>query len=195
MKDEAPIDLRPLDPGEPTDLVKGAVRRFRLRVVLFTVVAIVGAVALTAWGASAVIHSRNQAEARESIISPPQRAVAEDLVGYTCATPTYALEGIDVTLLQSAPMPGAGWAVHFVVDGNGRPLTSQREGGPFWTTLVLVSAGTQGRVSVQPGATWGETYIAVPAAAGRRFEIQVLDNHLDSAGTFTVDLNDVLCAP
>lgn len=194
MNDEPPLDLKPLAPADPPDLVHGAVRRFRLHVVLFTTVAIVGAVALTAWGATAIVHARNQAQEREAIISPPQRAIAEDLVGHTCRTPTYAVDGADVTLLQAAPMSGGGWALHFVVDGKGSPLAVQRDGSPFWTTLVPVSeAANQGRVSVQPGATWGETYLSFPASAARRFEIQVVDAHLEVAGTFIVDLDEVLC--
>lgn len=47
MNPEEPIDLQPLDPGDLADIGKGAVRRFRVHVVLFTVDAVVGAVVLS----------------------------------------------------------------------------------------------------------------------------------------------------
>jgi hypothetical protein len=199
MSDQAPIDLQALDPGEPPDLVSDAVRRFRVRVVLFTVVAIVGAVALTIWAVTAVLHSRDHFE-REDLLSAPQWAVAEDLVGRSCATPTYNVGTIDVTLLQAAPMPGGGWALHLVLDGNGSPLVVERntsDGGSFasWTTLVPPAGGLQGRVTGQPGVTWGEAYVSAPQSAGDLIAIKVLDPHHEDAGTFTVALDQVLCAP
>lgn len=199
MNDEAQINLQSLDPGEPPDLVKGAVRRFRVRVVLFTVIAIVGAVVVTIWAVTAVLHSRNQFE-REDLLSAPQWAIAEDLVGRSCATPTYSVGTASVTLLQAAPMPGGGWALHFVMDGNGRPLVVQRhtaDGGSFasWTTFAPLAGGTQGRVTGQPGVTWAEVYVSAPESAGDQIDIKVMDTHFDDAGTFTVALDQVLCKP
>jgi hypothetical protein len=199
MDDEERVDLQRLDPGEPPELVRGAVRRFRFHVVAFTVLAIVGAVVLTAWGAAAVVDARHRAEEREGIFSPAHRAIAEDLVGRSCETPTYAVGGVDVTLLQMAPMPDGGWAIHFVLDGNGRPLTVQRnypDGSSYavWTTLVPVTGGaSQGQVSSKPGLTWGETYVALPGSAPKRTEIQLLNTHREVAGSFIVDQDDVLC--
>ena len=199
MNDEAPIDLQRLDPGESPDLVKGAVRRFRLRVVLFTVFAVVGAVVLTTWGAAAVVNARKLGELREQTQwGAPQQTIM-DVGAFNCRTPTFTAGPVDVTLLQSAPMPDGGFALHFVVEGTKGPLTVQRDqpdGSSFrrWTTLVPVApGGSSGSVLTQPGAVWGETYVAVPASAGDRFDIQVQDTNLEVAGTFAFDAGAVSC--
>jgi len=201
MNQEPPIDLQSLDPGEPPDLVEGAVRRFRIHVVLFTVLAIVGTAVLVTWGAVTVVHARNRAELREQTLwGEPQRTIM-DLGAFNCETPTYSVGSVYVTLLQSAPMPGGGWALHFVVEGKDGPLTVERtepDGSSFPRRTTLVPVGSTeslGTVYTQPGATWGETYVAVPASAGDRFGIEVHSSDSETAGTFTVDANAVSCEP
>src|SRR4051812_6055559 len=192
-----PLDS--LDVDDVPDVASRAVRRFRLHVVLFTVAAVVGAVLLTSWGVVAVVHSRDHFD-REELLSAPQWAIAEDITGASCATPSYQVGTSEVTLLQAAPMSGGLWALHFVIDGNGHPLIVQRhtsDGGSFRssTSLVPVGGGTQGQIIGPRGATWGEAYVSARATENDELSINVIDTHYDDAGAVTVDLSQVLCQP
>jgi uncharacterized membrane protein YraQ (UPF0718 family) len=75
MTDEAPIDLHDLDPGIPPDIVRGAMRLFRWRVVLATVVAIIVAATASAWAVERYNDARRRAEFQASILSPAQTAI------------------------------------------------------------------------------------------------------------------------
>jgi hypothetical protein len=198
MTEEAPIDLHDLDPGIPPDIVKGAIRRFRWRVVLATVVAIVVATTATAWAVERYNDARRRAEFQASILSPAQTAILTT-GGTNCDTPTYRIGGTDVTLLQLAPLADGGWALHLIVRGSS-PLTEERSFGDrsgsaarFTTLSVEGSNLPAGSVLVQPGVKVGETYLAAPAPLGDRFSVQLTDTHATTVGSFVVDTSEVSC--
>jgi hypothetical protein len=199
MTDEAPIDLRDLDPGIPPDVVTGAIRRFRWRVVLTTVVAIVVATTATAWGVERYHDSRRRAEFQASILSPAQTAILT-MGGINCDTPTYRIGGTDVTLLQLAPLEDGGWALHLIVRGS-VPLTEERSFGDgsgsasrFTTLSVEGSTLPAGSVLTQPGVKIGETYLTAPASVGDRFTVQLTDTHASIVGSFMVDSAALSCS-
>jgi hypothetical protein len=192
MTDEAPLDLQRLDPGSPPDLVKGAMRRFRWRVVLATTLAVVAAAAVTGWTVERFADARKRAEVRADILSPAQTAILTT-GGVNCLTPTYRIGDRDVTLLQLAPMSDGGWALHLLVRGS-TPLTEERafEDGSGSTSrfTTLFVEGTElppGSVLTQPGATVGEAYLGVPASVGDRFRIRLVDTHSAEVGSFAMD--------
>jgi hypothetical protein len=187
MTDEGPLDLKVLDPGDPPDVAGRAVRRFRLHVVLSTVVCVVAgsivAGALIAW----LLKDEPQTEAIGW--SPAQTAILNDLVGI-CDTPTYTFGDLEVGLTGAVRMPDGGYALHFLLRG---PVTIQREtddGGGFRTfTSIIATEGEGarvGQVSAQAGATWGEVYVGVPSGVGPDLELLIQGPALDEPQSFTV---------
>jgi hypothetical protein len=198
MTDEAPINLRDLDPGTPPDIVKGAIRRFRWRVVLTTVVAIVVAATATAWAVERYNDAQERAEFQASILTPAQTAILTT-GGTNCDTPTYHVGQTDVTVLQLAPLTEGGWAVHLIVRGSS-PLTEERSfgdgGGSASRFTTLSVEGTDppaGSVLTQPGVKVGETYLSVPPSLADRFTVQLTDTHSTIVGSFVVEPPGLMC--
>jgi hypothetical protein len=188
MTEEAPLDLQRLDPGTPPDLVKGAMRRFRWRVVLVTVIAVVAAASVSAWTARAISHAHRDAALRAGFPTAVQTAILTT-GGMNCQTPTYRVGDAHVTLLQAAPMSGGGWALHLIVRGSGA-LTQERQfadgSGSFTrsSSFSIVGTSSTGNVVAQPGARMGETYIGVPASAGSQFRVQLSNTRSETVGSF-----------
>jgi hypothetical protein len=195
MKDEAPLDLDLLDPDDPPDLVRPAVRRFRVRVVLFTVGCVLLAAALAGWGVKAYVDHEHRFTI-EDAMSPAQLALVMDPEG-NCRTPTYRVGPLEVTLLDTAPMSGGRLAMHFVV--HGEQLAEQRDqpnGSSFRSfTLIRSEADTSGvgQVSVAPRATWGEAFVTASEPASLMLPMVVTGPSLPNPGRFSVDLSSLAC--
>jgi predicted small integral membrane protein len=194
MSDENPVDLRTLEPADPPDLVGPAVRRFRWRVVLFTVVTVVVVSALSAWLAASLANddSPGYVEARTT---PEQAAI---LYGAgICRTPSFTVGGTEVVLIEAATMPSGETALQFIVHGD-TPLTEQQnqpDGSSFarFTTIkASVEGSSVGSVEAQPGVDWGEAFMRVPSTSGDRLEMTITgpDQRSDA---FTVDLSNLEC--
>jgi len=196
MTEQAPLDLQRLDPGTPPDLVKGAIRRFRWRVVLITVIAVVAAASVSAWTAREVSHAHREAALRSSLLSAPQTAILTT-GGMNCQTPTYRVGDARVTLLQAAPMPGGGWALHLIVRSSA-PLTQQRQfadasgSAPRSSSLSVLGTSSAGNVVAQPGAKMGETYLGVPGTAGGRFQVQLSNTRSETVGSFDLPVASLM---
>ena len=202
MSDEAPLDLYRLDPGAPPDLVKAAMKRFRLRAVIFALVAIFAcasvAGAIVYVGAHYDITSKSLAAARQ--LPKTERAIVYSGNQGNCATPTYMVGGVAITLLQIAPLEG-GWAMHLLVDGGHTPVTVQRTSSdisaPRSMSISSVEAGTPipDAPTFMPytraGWTRAEMYVAVPAGLGDRFDMRLSGTRGEDLGTFTVDLGEL----
>ena len=195
MNDESPVDLRALEPADPPDQVGPAVRRFRWRVVLFTVVTVVVVSALSAWLAATLTgdDSPGYVEARTT---PEQAAIFMDRG--SAGPLRYELGGTEVALIGAATMPDGEMALHFIVHGN-KPVTEQRDQpdrqflrevhlDPIVGGRVLPSGG----VGAQPGAEWGEALMRVPARRGDQLEMTITGPDRESE-TFTVDLPSLDC--
>jgi hypothetical protein len=189
MTEQAPLDLQRLDPGTPPDLVKGAIRRFRWRVVLITLIAVVAAASVSAWTAREVSHAHREAALRSSLLSAPQTAILTT-GGMNCQTPTYRVGDARVTLLQAAPMPGGGWALHLIVRSSA-PLTQQRQfadgsgsASRFSSLSIVGSASSGGNVMTQPGVKIGEVYLGVPASSGDQLRVQLDNARSQTVGSF-----------
>jgi hypothetical protein len=188
MTDETPLDLRSLDSGEAPDLARRAVRRFRLHVVLFTVLCVV--VASVAVGMVVAWTLKDRPQTRAIGWTPAQTAVLNDLVGI-CRTPTWDFGDLEVGLLDAVRMEGGAYALHFALHG---PVAEQRDtddGSSYReTTSIMAVDGTGapiGQAQAQPGATWGEVYLEVPSGAVPMIELQIQGPSLNSPETFTVD--------
>jgi hypothetical protein len=190
MNDEQPIDLQLLDPEETPEVVKGAMRRFRWRVVILTVVLVVLAASLVGWGLGEFLASRRTAEMIADA-EPAKRAIMDDHGGaYTCNTPEFTLGRFEVALLRAFPMPEGGWALHLVVHGEA-PLAS---GTGRFMAFVPVGAGADPvQIPAQAETTWTDAFALIPASLGDRFDIQLRDLHGELAGTFTVDTAELEC--
>lgn len=189
MNDETPIDLQLLEPEQTPEVVKGAMRRFRWRVVIFTVAMVVVATSLLGWGVGEFLESRRIADMIASA-EPAKRAIMEDHAGaYACDTPTFELGGFDVALLRAVPMPGGGWALHFVV--HGERLASGT--GRFMNLAPIGPGAKPEYVAAQPGATWADAFVSTPSSLGDRFEVALVDLHGRVTGTFTVDTAELNC--
>jgi hypothetical protein len=190
MNDETPLDLRLLDPDETPDVVQGAMRRFRWRVVLLTVVTVIVAASLVGWGVGEYLHRRDVAATIEEA-EPAERAIVEDHAGgFTCATPTFEIGPYDVALLQAARMPEGGWALHLVLHGPRSLASGTGRFMNFWP----VGPGTRpASVPAQRGTTWADAFVAVPASLGDRFDVELWNLQNEVAGTFTVDASSLRC--
>jgi hypothetical protein len=195
MSDQTSIDLQALDPGEPTDLVGPAVRRFRIRVVALAVAAVLTSAAVVAAGVIGFSSWKNRGENLNDYFSPTQLAL---LAGgrSNCSTPSFDLGVAKVTLLQAVHSPQGGWAMLFVVESkNGHPLSDNRpiQGGGAvvrWSSLSVLGATSEGgQVSATPGMTAGTAYLGVPPMAGDQLEIQ-LHQETQIAGSFKLDLSE-----
>ena len=201
MSDEAPIDLYRLDPGAPPDLVKGAMKRFRVRAVIFALVAILACASVA--GAILFVGTRydltSKASTAAKLLPLTQRAVFN---ARNCTTPTYRVGGVNITLLQIAPL-GGGWAMHLLVDGGDQPVTVQRDfedgsgSAPRSMSIASVEAGTPIANAptfmpyIRAGWTSAEMYVAVPAGLGDRFDMRLAGTRGQGLGTFTVDLGEL----
>jgi hypothetical protein len=190
MNDEAPMDLRLLDPEETPDVVKKAMRRFRWRVVILTVVLVVLAASLIGWGVGEFLRSRRTADMIANA-EPAKRALMGDHGGeYTCNTPEFAVGRFEVALLRALPMPEGGWALHLVLHGEA-PLAS---GTGRFMVFVPIGAGSDTvQIPAQAETTWTEAFVLTPESLGDSFDIQLRDLHGKLAGTFTVDTAELAC--
>jgi hypothetical protein len=190
VNDETPMDLQLLEPDETPDVVRGAMRRFRWRVVLLTVVAIITTASLTAWGVAEYLGSRRLAE-MIARAEPAKRAIMEDHEGaYMCHTPTFEFRRYEVALLRATRMSGGGWALHLVVHGTA-PLASGT--GRFMNFVPLGPGARPEQIPAQAGTTWADAFVAIPPAMGDRFHIQLWDLRSRVLGTFTVDTGTLNC--
>ncbi len=189
MSDETPIDLRSLEPDETPEVVTRAMRRFRWRLVLFTVIAIVTAASLTAWGVAAFLRSREIA-GRSRQLSAPQLAIYDRMGASSCETPTFRVGGVEIGLLQIAPMPHGGWALHLVAHGDG-PFANGT--GRFMAVAARGEGASFAHFAAQAGMTWAEAWVSVPRSAGSPFEVEVRDIHGQVMGAFTVRPSELLC--
>lgn len=195
MTEQAPFDLQRLDPGTPPDLVTAAMRRFRWRVVLITVIAVVAAASLGAWTARAISHAHREAAFRAGFPTAVQTAILTT-GGMNCQTPTYRVGDAHVTVLQAAPMSGGGWALHLIVRSSA-PLSQERriEGGGSASrssSLSIPGTSSAGNVVAQPGARMGETYLGAPASAGGRFEVQLNNSRSETVGSFELSVASLM---
>jgi len=195
MKDESPLDLALLDPDDPPDLVRPAVRRFRLRVVLFTVACVLLASTLAGWGVKAYIDHDHRFTI-EDAMSPAQIALLMNPEG-NCRTPTYRVGPLEIALLDTAPMSGGRVAMHFMV--HGEQLAEQRDqpnGSSFRSLTVIRSeadASGVGQVSVAPRASWGEAFVTAPEPAGQMLPMVITGPSLNRPAYFAVDLASLAC--
>jgi hypothetical protein len=189
MSDEMPVDLQPLEPDDTPEVVRGAMRRFRWRVVIFTVVAVVTTASLTAWGVAAFVESREIAD-RSRQLAPAQLAIYDHMGASSCETPTFEVDGIDVGLLQAAPMPDGGWALHLVVHGDG-PFASGT--GRFMAFTAVGPGARSAQIAAQPGMTWAEAWVTVPGSVGSPFAMELRDLRGEVIGSFMVRPSSLLC--
>jgi hypothetical protein len=190
MSDEGPIDLQLLDPVQAPELVTGAMRRFRWRVVVFTVAFVVVATSIIGWAVGEFLASRRTAQMIADA-EPAKRAIMSDHGGaYTCDTPSFTLGRFEVALLRAFPMPEGGWALHLVVHGEA-PLAS---GTGRFMAFVPVGPGSEpAQIPAQADTTWTDAFVLTPAQLGDNFDIQLRDVHGKLAGTFRVDIAELAC--
>lgn len=190
MNDETPIDLQLLDPEETPDVVKRAMRRFRWRIVVLTVVLVVLAASLIGWGVGVFLESRRTAEEIANA-EPAKRAIMNDHAGaYTCNTPAFALGDFQVALLRAIPVPEGGWALHLVIHGE-TPLASGT--GRFMVFVPLGPDAEPAQIPAQSETTWADAFVLTPASLGDTFDIQLRDLHGGLAGTFEVNTAALAC--
>jgi hypothetical protein len=196
MHEESPVDLDLLDPGEPSDLVRPAVRRFRWRVVLFTVGSVLLAASLAAWGTKAVIDYQNRFTIEDAM---PHGMTALLLdARLDCKTPTYKVGGLQITLLDTASTGGGRIALHFIV--HGEALSAQRDqsdGSSFRSSTAIAPTRDPsgvGTVLAMPRARWGEAYVVAPAPRTNPVSMTVTGPSLQSPGHFSVDVASVSCS-
>src|SRR3954471_4131879 len=137
MRDRSPVDLASLDPGEPPDLVRPAVRRFRWKVVTFTVASVLIASAVAGWGTKAVLDYQNRFTIEDAMPNG-MAALILDARG-NCSTPTYDVGDLQVALLDTAPMPGRRLALHFVVHGSKLSVQRREPDGSSFRVLTAIS--------------------------------------------------------
>ena len=190
MSDERPIDLQLLDPEETPEIVRRAMRRFRWRVVILTVVVVVLAASLIGWGFGEFLASRRAAEEIANA-EPAKRAIMNDHGGaYTCNTPEFTLGRFEVALLRASPMPEGGWALHLVVHGDA-PLASGS--GRFMAFVPIGPGADPAQIPAQADTTWTDAFVLTPASLGDSFDVELRDLHGELAGTFEVDTADLAC--
>jgi hypothetical protein len=203
MTDETPIDLYRLDHGAPPDIVKRARKQFRVRAVIFALVAILACASVVGGivflGTNYDLASKSTAAARR--LPTTERAIVYS-DARNCVTPTYRVAGVDITLLQIAPL-GGGWAMHVLVDGGDESVTIQRDfedgsgSAPRSMSISSVEAGTPIADAptfmpyIRAGWTSAEMYVAVPAGLGDTFDMRLAGTRGEDLGTFTVDLGEL----
>jgi hypothetical protein len=89
-------------------------RRFRWRVVLITVIAVLAAGCVGAWTARDISHAHREAAFQSGLLTTPQMTILTT-GGTNCLTPAYRVGNAAVTVLQAARMPAGGWALHLIV--------------------------------------------------------------------------------
>ena len=190
MSDERPLDLQLLDPEEAPELVKGAMRRFRWRVVVFTVAFVVVAASLIGWAVGEFLASRRTAEMIANA-EPAKRAIMNDHGGaYTCNTPLFTVGQFEVALLRASPMAEGGWALHLVVHGEA-PLASGT--GRFMVFVPVGPGADPTQIPAQSETTWADAFVLTPASLGDSFDIQLRDLRGELAGSFEVDTAELAC--
>lgn len=190
MNEERPTDLQLLEPEETPEIVKGAMRRFRWRVVLFTVVFVIVAASVAGWVVGEFLGSRRIADMIANA-EPAKRAIMEDHVGeYTCDTRTFELDGFEVALLEGVPIPEGGWALHLIVHGEDSLGSGT---GRFMNFVPLGPGGHPVQIPAQSGTTWAEAFVLAPSSLGDSFQMELRDLRNDLVGTFAVDTARLAC--
>lgn len=201
MTDDTPLDLYRLDPGAPPDLVKGAMKKFRWRAVIFALAAIVACASVA--GGIAYFGTHYDFTAKSTNLARQLPTTERAIIyggGRNCTTPTYRVGSVNVTLLQIAPL-GDGWALHVIVDAGDTPVTVQRTSSdisaPRSMFISPVDAGTGPATGqtflayTQAGWTTAELYVAVPAGLGDRFDMRLTGTRGEELGIFTIDLDEL----
>src|SRR4051794_13792740 len=195
MNDRSPVDLASLDPGEPPDLVRPAVRRFRGRGVTFTVVCILFTTALAAWATKSVVSYQHRFTI-EDAMPHGMAALLLDARG-NCTTPTYNVGEVQIALLDTAPMSGGRLALHFVVHGKGLSVRRDQPDGSSFRAMTTISPTEDpsgvAQVPVMPRATWGEAYVVAPASSGDRVSMAVTGPSFPKPASFSVDVPSLAC--
>jgi hypothetical protein len=189
MNDDGPLDLKLLDPEDSPDVVTGAIRRFRWQVVLFTVAAVIVAVSLTVWGVASYLESKEVAS-RSRQLPAEQLAIIDWAGAYSCETPTYQVGRVEIGLLQLAPMPDGGFAMHLVAHGE-EPFANGT--GRFMAAGAVGDDVEFGHFAAQAGMSWAEAWVPIPRSAGAPFDVQVLNIRGEEMGTFTVRPSELRC--
>ena len=195
MQDERPIDLAELGGDLPTrDLVRPAVRRFRLHVVLLTVVSLIGGAAGAAWIAEEVISTRRDEQIINSWL-PTQFYEATMVNGREA---WFAVGSLDIGVLQVRPLADGRIGIRIL-------LIATEPRGLMGDCCMLVTEPPSETESIlglrgdllTPGETTLRTrledfMLAVPAEAGRTLEVHVVEvGTMDEVGSFTVSLDDL----
>ena len=105
-----------------------------------------------------------------------------------------AWPSLQVGVLDATTIDGGGTALHLVVHG---PVAEQRNdgaGGSSVRTASFTIADASGvwQVEAQPGATWGEVYVEVPATSPSHVEMSVAGPTMKEPRSFVVDTASLL---
>ena len=169
-------------------------RRFRLHVVILTVLAVLGAAAAAAWIGAEMISDRRRQQIVDSYLST--RFYEAPMVNRLEAW--FEVGDLDVGVLQVRPLADGriGLRVLLVADGPDgsrgdccmlvtRP-PSETESTPGLRGAPLVFGERMLPTRLE------DFMLAVPADAGRTFDVSVVDvGTRDEVGSFTVNLDDL----
>jgi len=206
MSDEEPVDLRELEPPEPVDQVKPAIRRFRIRVVVFTLVfaLVAAAVGIEIWNLT--LQRNKKGELARDYAGLP--VVGAWIYSRNCTTPTYHVGGLDVTVLQigsstdftsfsSGQFEEDDWAIALLLQSaggeNGHQIAFATKPGERVDIVAIPPTHLISSVSVRarPGWTRAEAYFAVQKSLDGIVHLSFLDVHRDPIGTLTLDINEL----
>ncbi len=190
MTEEDPIDLRGLQPEDPPDQASLAIRRFRWRVVLVTVVALILVAGGAAWAASWALGERSQLQMLRDWASGP---VSQTAIGgaSNCRTPSYKVGYADVTVLEVTSLESGSVVYHLIIDGNGHPLATRRKGAALSFTDKMKLSATAGTARTEefiakPGWSVGEAYVVVPRGE-EQVRLELVDPNGTKVGTLPLD--------
>ena len=173
MTDEGPIDLSTLDASAP-GIAEAVVRRFRWRVVLWTVLAVVAGATLVILGV-ALVNGLTSAAPKLLDIDRAPYANTEQA--------TYTAGRVQIGLRKVASIGDGKLELDFLLYSD-QPLAaccSLQPVGPGGETSARVGPGSAARFS--------EVFVVVPDTVGDLFDIEVLDQATRGVlGRFTVDL-------
>ena len=182
MSDE-PMDLVALARVESPEVVTRAMRRFRRRVLVRTVWALVFAMAVGSIVVGEVLARDRDIAARISA-----GAYYNGDEGY------YHVAGVDVGLIKAAVLSGDRYGLEFVLHSDGSVPASccilRLAEGPevldrYPTTVVSSGSKPHFRVA----------FIAVPESAGRTIDFELVDQAGKGQGSFAVDLDALQVPP
>lgn len=210
MNDDTPIDMSSLSaPDGAPDQVGPAFKRFRVRVVAFTLVCI--AVVVVAVGSSVglvVAHNTSQRELGELATYPPLSTMIAPI---NCATPTYDLGEVSATVLQVAPhmitneegdLARDGWVFELLIKASpnytiplSREVTTEDIGFRKSVSFAGVAPTriTTAQVIGLPGWDTVEAYITVPAASGNDLSFKVIGTDQSILGQIELDMKEITC--